>query len=363
MATSTSIVANGRPQGDRSQQGWIALWCLGALLIAISTLSISIGASPLSLGQLLNWAGKWMAGEPLNMSLRDQIILWDIRLPRLALGLMVGAALGVAGAAMQGLFRNPLADPGIVGVSGGAALAAILAIVLGPTLFAPFHAILGTFLLPIFAFFGGLLTTLLLYGIATSQGQTSVATMLLAGIALAAIMGAGSGILTYISDDQQLRDLTFWGMGGLGGATWTKVLTCAPFIILSLIAIPFFSKGLNALLLGDHQAQHMGIPVQHLKRILIFFIALSVGAAVSVSGTIGFVGIVVPHMLRLAIGPDHRYLLPTSALLGGCLLTTADMVARTIVAPAELPIGIIMSAIGGPFFLWLLLKNRKVLAL
>lgn len=152
-------------------------------------------------------------------------------------------------------------------------------------------------------------------------------------------------------------------MGGLGGATWGKVLTCLPFIAISLVAIPFFAKGLNALLLGDHQARHMGIPVQRLKRFLVVCIALAVGAAVSVSGTIGFVGIIVPHVLRLVIGPDHRFLLPASALLGSILLIVADMVARTIAAPAELPIGIIMSAIGGPFFLWLLLKNRRVLAL
>jgi iron complex transport system permease protein len=349
--------------GDRSKLGWSALIVLALALVVVAVLSITQGASDLSASRLGEAFIKWLGGSEDVISRKDNVILFDIRLPRLALGLLVGAALATSGACLQGLFRNPLADPGIIGVSAGATLAAIIAIVLGNSLFAPLEAILGSYLLPVFAFLGSLFTTILLYVIATSQGQTSVATMLLAGIALAAILGAGAGLLTYISDDQQLRDLTFWSMGGLGGATWGKVLTCLPFIAISLVAIPFFAKGLNALLLGDHQARHMGIPVQRLKRFLVVCIALAVGAAVSVSGTIGFVGIIVPHVLRLVIGPDHRFLLPASALLGAILLIVADMVARTIAAPAELPIGIIMSAIGGPFFLWLLLKNRRVLAL
>lgn len=349
--------------GDRSKLGWSALVVLTFVLIVVAVLSITQGASDLSASRLADAFFKWLGGSEGIISRKDSVILFDIRLPRLALGLLVGAALATSGACLQGLFRNPLADPGIIGVSAGATLAAIIAIVLGNSIFAPLEAILGSYLLPVFAFLGSLFTTILLYVIATSQGQTSVATMLLAGIALAAILGAGAGLLTYISDDQQLRDLTFWSMGGLGGATWGKVLTCLPFIAISLFAIPFFAKGLNALLLGDHQARHIGIPVQSLKRYLVVCIALAVGAAVSVSGTIGFVGIIVPHVLRLIIGPDHRFLLPASALLGAILLIVADMVARTIAAPAELPIGIIMSAIGGPFFLWLLLKNKRVLAL
>lgn len=349
--------------GDRSRRGWISIWILGLALILLAIASVTLGASDLTALRLLSALGDWFSGNESPLSRRDSIILFDIRLPRLMLGILVGSALAMSGACLQGLFRNPLADPGIVGVSAGAALAAIVAIVLGDTVLAPLEAILGSYLLPVFAFFGGLGTTIALYAIATSRGQTSVATMLLAGIALAAIMGAGAGILTYLSDDQQLRDLTFWSMGGLGGATWGKVLTCLPFIAISLLAFPFFARGLNALLLGDHQARHMGVPVQRLKRSLVLAIALAVGAAVSVSGTIGFVGIVVPHILRLVIGPDHRFLLPASALLGAILLIVADIIARTIAAPAELPIGIIMSAIGGPFFLWLLLKNRKVLAL
>ncbi|MCV6546928.1 MAG: iron ABC transporter permease [Cohaesibacter sp.] len=349
--------------GDRSLLGWTALLVLSLILICVAIVSVTQGASDLSAVRLLSFLSSWITDQNEGMSRRDAIILFDIRLPRLALGLLVGAALATSGACLQGLFRNPLADPGIIGISAGATLAAILAIVLGNSLFAPLEAFLGLYMLPVFAFFGSLIATITLYTIATHRGQTSVATMLLAGIALAAILGAGAGTLTYLSDDQQLRDLTFWSMGGLGGATWGKVFTCLPLIALSLFAIPFFAKGLNALLLGDHQARHMGIDVQTLKRSLVLCIALAVGAAVSVSGTIGFLGIIVPHILRLVIGPDHRFLLPASALLGAIILVLADMIARTIVAPAELPIGIIMSALGGPFFLWLLLKNRQVLAL
>lgn len=349
--------------GDRSKLGWTAIGLLALLLVVLALASVTQGASDLSAARLIAALVEWLSGNSEPISRKDAVILFDIRLPRLALGLLVGSALATSGACLQGLFRNPLADPGIIGISAGATLAAIVAIVLGNSLLSPLEALFGSYLLPVFAFLGSLITTVTLYAIATNQGQTSVATMLLAGIALAAVLGAGAGLLTYMSDDQQLRDLTFWSMGGLGGATWGKVLTCLPFIAIALLAIPFFAKGLNALLLGDHQARHLGIPVQRLKRYLVICIALAVGAAVSVSGTIGFVGIIVPHVLRLAIGPDHRFLLPASALLGAILLIVADMIARTIVAPAELPIGIIMSAIGGPFFLWLLLKNRRVLAL
>jgi iron complex transport system permease protein len=264
---------------------------------------------------------------------------------------------------MQGLFRNPLADPGLVGVSSGASFGAVVMIVLSGTVAAPLYALLGIYALPLAAFAGGLATTLLLYSIATRQGQTSVATMLLAGIALGALAMAATGVLVYMADDKQLRDLTFWGMGSLAGATWLKIAAAGPIILLSLLAIPFMAKGLNAITLGEAAAFHMGVPVQRLKTAAILVVAAATGASVAVSGGIGFVGIVVPHLLRMLIGPDHRYLLPASALLGGTLLIFADMLARTIVSPAEMPIGIITAAVGGPFFLWILLRNRTRLAL
>ena len=260
---------------------------------------------------------------------------------------------------MQGLFRNPLADPGLVGVSAGASLGAVTMIVLGTTVFGPLFAVFGIYTLPIAAFSGGLVTTLILYRIATRNGLTSVATMLLAGIALAALAGAITGLLIFSADDKQLRDLTFWGLGSLAGASWAKIVSAGPVIILALAVVPFLARGLNAITLGEAAAFHMGVPVQRLKNIAILSVAASTGAAVAVSGGIGFVGIVVPHVLRLIIGPDHRYLLPASALLGGILLIFADMFARTIVAPAELPIGIITAFAGAPFFLWILLRGRR----
>lgn len=348
--------------GDRSQAARLLI----GLLVIVATLtfiaSIMTGAADASLGNLFRWLTGTETAEQA-LSLRDRIIILDIRLPRAVLGLLVGAALAVSGAVMQGLFRNPLADPGLVGVSSGASLGAVLIIVLGTSLFGPVFALFGFYTLPVAAFFGGLCTTLLLYRIATRSGQTSVATMLLAGIALAALAGAITGVLIFVADDQQLRDLTFWGLGSLAGASWTKVLAAAPIIILSMMVVPFLSRGLNALTLGEAAAFHMGVPVQRLKNVAIVSVAAATGASVAVSGGIGFVGIVVPHVLRLVIGPDHRFLLPASALLGGTLLIFADMIARTIVPPAELPIGIITAFAGAPFFLWILLRGRSHMGL
>lgn len=295
-----------------------------------------------------------------DASLRDQIIIWDIRMPRMLTGVLVGASLAVSGAVMQGLFRNPLADPGLVGVSAGAGFGAVAAIVLGGLLPAAFLTLVGPYLVPVAAFFGGWLTTILLYGIATRGGRTSVATMLLAGIALGALTGALTGLIVYYATDDQLRDLTFWGMGSVAGANWQKFAASAPIIVLSLIAAPFLARALNALALGEAAAGHLGIDVQKMKRIAILTVAGSVGASVAVTGGIGFIGIVVPHLLRLVQGPDHRGLLINAALLGAVLLLLADAVSRTVIAPAELPIGIVTATLGGPFFLWILLKNRNL---
>jgi iron complex transport system permease protein len=236
-------------------------------------------------------------------------------------------------------------------------------IVLGATALAPLVAVLGTAALPLAAFCGGLVTTLILYAVATRQGRTSVATMLLAGIALGALAMALTGVLIYIADDRQLRDLTFWQLGSLAGATWQKIGTAGPVMLVALAAMPFLARGLNALALGEAAAGHLGVPVQRLKYVAIVAVSAAVGASVAVSGGIGFVGIVVPHLLRLVIGPDNRYLLPASALLGAAALLAADAVSRTVVSPAELPIGIVTAAVGGPFFLWILLRKRGVLDL
>ncbi|WP_119388525.1 FecCD family ABC transporter permease [Taklimakanibacter lacteus] len=344
-----------RLAGDRSARAKLALILLAVLLAATALVSIMTGPVPLSIATVLD-----AIFAPENADLRDQAIVWSVRLPRTILAILVGGALAFAGAMMQGLFRNPLADPGIIGVSAGATFAAIAAIVLGEALLGAAALI---YVLPIGAFVGGLLATITLYLIATRRGRTSVATMLLGGIAIAAMMMAASGVLIFKSNDQQLRELTFWSLGSLGGASWPKIFATTPFILFALLVGGSVASGFNALALGEAEARHLGIPVQVLKRIAIISVALLTGTAVAVSGSIGFIGIVVPHLLRLAIGPDHRYLLPASIFLGAVLLTGADMVSRTIVAPAELPIGIVTAMLGAPFFLWILLRNRNLVDL
>ncbi len=291
--------------------------------------------------------------------MRDRIVIVDIRLPRALLGLMAGAGLAVSGAVMQGLFRNPLADPGVVGVSAGASFGAVGSIVLGPTLLAPLAYVLGPFLLPVAAFVGGLAVTILLYAIASRDGETQVATLLIAGIAIGALAMAGTGLFVYMAEDLQLRDISFWNLGSLAGATWDKALIATAVIAPCLVVLPFLARGLNAFTLGEAAAMHMGVPVERLKKASIFLVAAMTGVAVAFCGVIGFVGIIVPHILRLAVGPDHRFLLPASALLGGVLLIAADIVSRVIVAPAELPIGILTAIMGAPFFLWILFRGRR----
>ncbi|QPH54173.1 FecCD family ABC transporter permease [Pontivivens ytuae] len=356
MAAWSFTAVWASPGGDRQHRARAVFAGLVAVTVLVGLASLNVGATDTpALGTLL----ALLSGEVVE--LRARIVLLDIRLPRLAMGLLVGAALAVSGAVMQGLFRNPLADPGLVGVGAGASLGAISAIVLAGLLPAWAIGWTGSYTVALAAFAGGWATTLLLYRVSTRHGRTSVAVMLLAGIALAALAGAASGVLVYMADDAQLRSLTFWGLGSLAGATWAKVLAAAPLILITIFAAPFLARGLNALALGEATAGHLGIPVQRVKRAAILLVAGATGAAVAVSGGIGFIGIVVPHLLRLLIGPDHRFLLPCAALLGGTLLVAADMVSRTVVAPAELPIGIVTALLGGPVFLYILLRSRGVL--
>ncbi len=326
------------------------------LLVTVALVGLSVGATGTSLRDAL-----MTIATGNEVAMRDRVVLWDIRLPRVLLGILVGAALAVSGAVLQGLFRNPLADPGIVGVSAGASLGAVCAIVLGGAL--PVAALLGVWLVPAAAFAGAWGATLLLFRIATRQGRTSVATMLLAGIALTALAMALTGLLVYMADDAQLRDFTFWNLGSLAGATWSRLSFAAPMILLPLLAAPLLGHGLNGLSLGEAAAGHMGIPVQRLKQAAVLVVAAATGAAVAVSGGIGFIGIVVPHLIRLISGPDHRMLLPNAALLGAALLLLADLFSRTVIAPAELPIGIVTAVIGGPFFLFILLRQRGIVDL
>ncbi|SSC66430.1 FecCD family ABC transporter permease [Ciceribacter selenitireducens] len=354
MSTVATLIGRHSPPGDRSGLGVVVILLLLALLAAAVLGSLVSGPTGVGLKVLL----AYIAGDMGSLDAQDRIILEAVRLPRTALGLLVGAGLGISGAMMQGLFRNPLADPGIVGVTSGAALAAVCAIVLGGTVLAPLQSLLGDQFLPLMAFAGGLANTLLLYAIATRNGQTSTTALILSGIAIGAMSAAATGLLIVIADDRALRDITFWSLGSLGGATYAKVLAILPFILLVLATLPFVARGLDALVLGDAAAFHMGVPVQRLKRLSILAVAAACGATVAVAGSISFVGIVVPHLLRLAIGPSHRFLLPASAIGGAGLLLLADSIARTIAAPAELPIGIITAILGAPVFLILLLGRN-----
>jgi len=334
---------------------------LSVALIWLIVFSVGIGALSIHPSQVIAiFLNKVGIQLDVGYQAIQESILINIRLPRVFLAVLVGAALAISGAAMQGLFRNPLADPGLLGVSSGAALATALAMVVLNSLSWPLINFLGTALIPVSAFTGGTFATILVYRLSTSKGRTNVATMLLAGIAINAMAGALIGFMIFMADDDQLRDLTFWTLGSLGGAMWNSVWIVLPFLVAAVIYLPFLSKGLNAILLGEAEAKHLGIRVERLKKIVIVFVGLAVGAAVSVSGMIGFVGLVVPHILRLWLGPDHRFLMPGSAILGGLLLLGSDLLARTIVSPAELPIGVITASIGAPFFLWLLLRNREM---
>ncbi|WP_398480205.1 FecCD family ABC transporter permease [Tardiphaga sp.] len=336
---------------------------LVAFLLLTTVVATTIGAAGIPVARLPAALGLTAPGAGDAFHARDQLILWSIRLPRIAVTAMIGGILGAAGAIMQGLFRNPLADPALVGVSSGGAFAAASAIVISDSRYAVHLQFMQPVLLPLAAFLGSLLTTIILYRIATRSGRTSIAIFLLAGLAIAAIANAGIGLLVFIADDRQLRDITFWLLGSLSGATWSKAATIVPVFAIGLIGMAFIHRGLDVLILGESEAFHSGIDVERLKRICIVIISAMTGVAVSVCGVVGFVGIVVPHLLRLMIGPGHRLLLPSSIVLGASLLVGADTLARTIVAPAEMPIGILTAAVGAPIFLLILLRQRGLVGL
>ncbi len=287
-----------------------------------------------------------------------EVVIFEIRLPRVVLGLAVGGALAVAGASMQGLFRNPLADPGLIGVSAGAACGALLFIVFGAGWFVTL-GLDGRWGLPLFAVVGAILTTLTIYSLSLVEGRSHVATLLLTGLAVNALAGAFVGFLVFSATDEQIRSFTFWTLGSLAEADWSMIGIGVPVMLLLLGLLLMFSRGLNALLLGEAEAHHLGLNVQALKRALILLSAAAVALTVSLCGIIGFIGLIVPHLVRLTLGPDNRFLLPTAALLGGALLLGADLVARNSVGPAELPVGVVTAAIGAPFFLFLLHQAKR----
>ncbi|MDX8000631.1 iron ABC transporter permease [Xenorhabdus sp. Reich] len=327
---------------SRTQSPSLGLMALGFLLFFLAISSANMGALPLSFKTL------WEA------SLEDpQWQIWlNIRLPRILLAILVGCALAVSGAVMQGLFRNPLADPGLLGISSGAALSVAMVIVLPFTLPASI-ALYGHI---IAAFVGSLLVSFLIFSL-NKYSYGNLSKLLLAGIAINALCMSFIGVLSYISNDQQLRQFTIWMMGSLSQIEWPTLIIAASIIIPICIVTFSQSRKLNLLQLGDEEAHYLGINVQRTKYQLLLLSALLIGCAVALTGVIGFVGLVIPHLIRLRFGGDHTWLLPLSALGGACLLLSADTLARTLVSPAEMPVGLITGLIGAPYFLWLILKS------
>jgi iron complex transport system permease protein len=326
---------------------------LVVLVAAMALLNIGLGAVRISPSQVLAIILA-RTGITLDVAYTAQqdAVLWAIRLPRVALTALVGAGLGIAGAALQGVFRNPLADPSLIGVSSGAALAAVATIIVG---LAPF----GSATLPLAAFCGGMLATLAAYSFARAHGRTEVVTLILTGIAINAIATGCAGLFTVLANDRQLRSIVFWTLGSVGGATWPSVLATLPFIGLGLLLLPRWAGTLNLLVLGEAEARHLGVATERARMTVIALAALITGAAVAVAGIIGFVGLVVPHLVRLVAGPDHRTVLPASALTGAALLLLADLIARTAAVPREIPLGVVTALAGGPFFLWLVQRTRR----
>lgn len=316
-------------------------------LISIFFLSVTLGSFDFNLRDLL-----LRKSDSL-----DSIVLFEIRIPRVLLAAFVGASLGISGASLQGLFRNPLADPGLIGVSAGAALGASFVIVVGSSFFPEF--IFGTFILPFSAIIGASFVISLLYIFTQGFGYQGITYMLLVGIAVNAFASVGIGILTYISTDSELRGLTFWTMGSFGGSSWQLIMPALIIISLTVLWLIPSSRKLDLLQLGEPEAYRLGVDVRRLKFKVIISSAVIVGLSVSLSGMIGFVGLVVPHLVRLLGGVNHNYLLPGSALLGASLMMGADLLSRILIQPAELPVGLITSGIGAPFFLWLIFRIRK----
>lgn len=330
----------------RARLGWRAVAIAASLALIVSLMSMCLGAMSLDPWQLL------------SLSALERQVLWSIRAPRVLMGLFVGGGLAMSGAALQGLFRNPLADPGLIGVSGGAALGAVLWIVFGVALGGSL-GFLEVWAMPAAAFLGGLGATLLVWRLSMVDGQIDVATMLLAGIAVGVLVGAVIGLATYLSSEQQLRTLTLWTMGSLASSSWEQVLIVALCLAPGVIGLWRVRGPLDVIAIGQREAMHLGIPVSKIQRQVVVCVALIVGASVGFTGMIGFVGLVVPHLWRLIAGPSHKTLLPGAMCLGAALLTGADLMARTLIAPSELPIGVLMSFIGGPFFLFLLVQRTQ----
>ena len=324
---------------------------LSILLVIAIFLSLGIGAVNIPPAQV--WAALVPQGPDPQGNSAAHTIVWDLRLPRILLAAGVGAALAGAGAAFQGLFRNPLADPFVIGASGGAALGATLAITLGWS-----TTWLGFAPIPLAAFAGAVVAVALAYGISEVSGQTNILALLLAGTALSSAFAAGVSLLMVLNNDD-FHNIFFWLMGGLSGRSWNELWTALPYIIIGLIGLGLLSRSLDVLAFGEETAQGLGLPVRPVRLLIVLFATLITAAAVASSGIIAFIGLIAPHIARILWGPVHGLLLATSVLLGALLLVVADTAARTVLAPIELPVGILTALLGAPFFLYLLRMRRE----
>ena len=337
--------------------GWYG--ALSVLLLIAIVAALRIGAVDLSFDEishiLLNGLG--MTNTPIDPI--SQGLFLQIRLPRVLLCATIGAGLSVSGVLMQALFRNPIVEPGLAGTSAGAALGAACVFVLGKNINWAFTDALGLFLLPCVAFVFAFLATLLVYRIASLSGKVNVATMILAGIAVNALATGGTGFLSYIARDPQARSITFWNLGTFSGADWTQFLIVFPVTVIGILLALRYTKALNVLILGEDEVRHLGYNINRLKIQVLLLNTLLVAIGTAMVGVISFVGLVVPHLLRLLKTSDNRFLVIGSALLGGALLVLADTVARRLVAPAEFPIGVVTAFVGAPVFIWLLIRTAR----
>ena len=342
----------------KSSNYTLTLSLLGGLLLLLMVASLAVGAVSITLTDTLRAFGQKL-GWVADTADTTQVVLFSIRLPRLLFTVLIGAALGLSGAALQGLFRNPLVEPGIIGISSGAAVGAIFVIMFVGSPFPQLAERAQSWLLPLFAFLGGLAATFFTLRLSQSDGRTHITYLILAGVAVAALTGAAIGLAIFYADDTQLRSYTFWTLGDLSAATWDKLGVLLPLVGAAVVGLIAVARPLNAIALGEAEAYHSGVPVERVKMMVVVLSALAVGASVAFAGIIGFVGLIVPHIVRICFTSDQRLVLPASALGGACLLLLADMLARTIVAPAELPIGVITATIGAPFFIYLLNATKK----
>jgi iron complex transport system permease protein len=338
------------------RRGWapggVLLICLAMGLCVAIVAGGAIGAYAITpaevLGSLAHRIGLSLGPLPQGMG---EAVLWEIRFPRVALAVLVGASLACAGAAMQGSFSNPLAEPGVVGVSSGAMLGAVAQIVLG-------FSFAGIWTITVMAFLGGLVTVMAVYAASRSEGRTEVVTLVLTGIAVNAMAGAGVGLLSYFSTDAQLRSITFWTLGSMAQANWPKVFAVLPVALIGLVLANLYARQLDLLALGERPARHLGVDVERLRISMMVTVAILTASAVAVSGMIMFVGLVIPHLIRMIAGPGHRLLLPAASLAGATILVVGDLIARTVAAPAEIPLGVLTALIGSPFFFWMLRRTR-----